>query len=178
MKWMMILTLLIVTAACASSAPPRRSSAVGLRSTQADFGRYQTFGFGSANPPAAGCEISDRSIAVHTTLAPLVRSMLEARGYTLHTDRPDLVIKISAGSGAMAVEGTPGVMLATPVGLMGVVSYDGQTGAYVWHGSAIAEVDREQIDDGLLARGLESMLIDFPARQTTLSSAAVLEPAR
>lgn len=93
-----ILTLLIALTACAASSPPPRASAVGIRSTRADFAKYESFGFGSANPPSDGYQLSDRSMTVQTKLAPLVRSMLETRGYTLQADRPDLVIKISAGS--------------------------------------------------------------------------------
>jgi hypothetical protein len=114
-------------------------------------------------------------MTVQTKLAPLVRSMLEARGYTLQVERLDLVIKISAGSTVMAGEGWPDGIHDSTVGLIGFDAYDGQTGAYVWHATALAEIDREPIDDALLARGLERMLVDFPARQTTRASAVVPE---
>lgn len=175
MKRMTILTLLFAATACATSAPPPRTSAVGIRSTKADFAKYGSFGFGSANPPGEGYQISDRSMTVQTKLAPLVRSMLEARGYTLQADRPDLVIRISAGSRVVTGEGWPDGIHDSTVGLIGFDAYDGQSGAYVWHATALAEIDREPIDDALLARGLERMLVDFPARPPTASSAVVPE---
>jgi len=167
MKWM---TLVLMTAmpACTAIAekPPRAtSSSVGF--PRAALERYGTFNFGTANPPAAGFDTTARSLEVERRLTPLVRASLEKRGYEQITDRADLVIKISTGSGT--VTGDPsswdGPSVQSATGFMGIDAYDRITGADVWHGSAFAEVDPKRIDDGLLARGVERMLADFPVRR-------------
>jgi len=173
MKSAFILTLLVAATACATSSTPPRAEAFGIGASQADFTKYQTFAFGPANPPSAGYQTNQRSMLVQNQ-----QSMLEKRGYVLKADQPDLVVKISAGSGTLApdvVEGRDGSQSA-PAGIVGIDAYDGRTGAYVWHASAFAEVDREHIDRALLARGVDTMLADFPARQAQPAALSAVDP--
>jgi hypothetical protein len=161
----MILSLLMFVSACATSSKQPRAEAGGIGPLHANFSRYQTFAFGPANPPAAGYQINQRSMLVQAKLAPMVQSALEKRGYALKADHADLVVKISAGSGEIALNAVDTRGLdTTPAGFISVDAYDARTGAYVWHGAAFAEIDRERIDLELLARGVESMLGAFPAK--------------
>jgi hypothetical protein len=171
MKWTIFIMLCVATACGAGPAKPPRAVATAVGSPRADFGKYHTFSFATANPPASGYEITSRSLEVQRRLAPIVQASLEKRGYAEDPVAPDLVIKISTGSGALTGEkmqrGNP--QEATPTGFIGIDAYDRETGASIWHGSAFAEIDPERIDDGLLARGVEHMLSDFPTRQRQAS---------
>lgn len=167
MKW---ITLALVGAVigCGSASPePRAASASASGASQAKFSEYRTFSFAPANPPAAGYEVTQRSLEVQQRLAALVKASLEKRGYAQAADSADLLIKISAGSGELPGDktqrGNPDE--PTPSGFIGVDAYDGHSGATVWHGSGHADLKPDEpIDDALLARGVERILMDFPAR--------------
>lgn len=167
MKW---ITFVLVGAlvACGSNTPePRAASASSTGAPPAHFASYRTFSFAPANPPAAGYEVTPRSLEVQQRLASLVKASLEKRGYAQASTDADLLIKISAGSGALEGDktqrGTPDE--PTPSGFIGIDAYDGRSGATVWHGSGQAELRPEQpVDDALLASGVEKILMSFPAR--------------
>lgn len=166
MKWT-ILTLLSLAAACnATNEPPPRASASGFGSQQADLTKYQTFSFDAANPPVAGFETTQRSLEVERRLAPLVQASLEKRGYAASPDHADLLIKVSAGSGTLPGEkahrGNPS---EKPGGFIGIDAYDRATGAVVWHGVGVAQINPDSIDDQLLQRGVERIFANFPRRQ-------------
>jgi hypothetical protein len=166
MKWM-TLALLSATIACNSTTSnPPRATASGISSPQANFAQYQTFMFGPANPPVAGYSTTERSLETQRKLAVLVERSLQARGYRASSEKSDLVVKISTGSGSLPGDKIQRGNAAAdaPAGFIGIDAYDGKTGVSIWHGSAYAEVDPERMDDGLLARGVEHMLAGFPAR--------------
>jgi hypothetical protein len=178
MKWM-VLTLPCVLAACnATSSKPPRISASGFGSPRVDLARYQTFTFGPANPPEAGYQTTERSLEVQRRLTPLVETALEKRGYAPSSDKADLVIKISSGSEMPAREkgerdnSAPG----TPRGFIGIDAYDRATGASIWHGTALAEIDPARIDEHLLAGGVERILADFPRRSSGQGPLGALDP--
>jgi len=174
MKWMMTLALMSVMTACnATTAKPPHATASSVGSPQAAFHKYQTFTFAPANPPVTDYETTARSLEVQRRLTPLVQASLEKRGYAQSADSPDLLIKISSGSktvsGEAATRGSATGQASR--GFIGVDAYDRATGADVWHGSAVAEIDPARIDDALLARGVEGMLADFPVRREQLPQA-------
>ena len=166
MKWL-TLTLLSVTIACsASTSNPPRATASGISSPRADFSKYQTYSFGPANQPASGFSTTERSLEVQRKLASLVGASLQERGYHPSTEKADLLIKISAGSGTLdddkVERGSPSAPI--PAGVIGVDAYDSVTGITLWHGSAFAEIDPQRIDEQLLSRGVKQMLASFPNR--------------
>jgi len=167
MKWMTLVLVSGMTACSATAEKPPRATVSSVGSSRAALEKYGTFTFGAANPPAVGYDTTARSLEVQRRLTPLVRASLQERGYEQTTDSADLVIKISTGSGTLAGDeasrGAPSGQSAT--GFIGIDAYDRLTGTDVWHGSAFAEVDPGRIDDRLLARGVEHMLADFPARR-------------
>jgi len=173
MRWM-ILALLGATAACnTTEAKPPRAAASGLGAPHADFASYQTFTFGPANPPPAGYETTARSLEVQRRLTPIVQASLEKRGYVAGDDTADLIVKISTGSGSMPGE-APQIGGSTPPGSSGFIGidvYDRATGAAVWHGSGLAEVDPQRVDDQLLTTGVERIFQSLPARRIAQPSA-------
>jgi len=167
MKWT-LLALSCTLAACNLANPkPPRAAASSVGSPRTDFSKYRTFTFGPANPSATGYETTARSLEVQRRVTPLVEAQLQKRGYAQSADHPDLVIKVSTGTGTEPGEKTQHGNPASPTstGFIGIDAYDGRTGASIWHGFAFAEIDPEQINDTLLARGVQHMLADFPGRQ-------------
>ena len=166
MKSVLLMLLAAATACSAKHSTPPRTSASGISSPRADFAKYHTFTFGAANPPAADYQITARSLEVQRRLALLVQASLQDRGYRQSSENADLVIKVSAGSGALP-DGeikSYGPPKQVPAGFIGIDAYDGTSGVGIWHGAAFAEIDPERIDDGLLSRGVEGMLASFPVR--------------
>jgi hypothetical protein len=170
MKWMNLALLSCVTA-CSAASPPPRAKASGVGAMKTSFAHYATFAFAPANPPSDGYEVSQRSLEVQRRLTPLVQASLEKRGYVKADEAPDLLIKVTAGSGSLAGEkvqrGNPAQ--PTSAGFIGVDAYDRATGTGVWHGSGYAEVDPQRIDDSLLAIGVEKMLVGFPGRSAPIA---------
>ena len=161
--------LLSTALACNATSPePRPASASGVGAPQADFNAYKTFSFAPANAPAEGYQVTPRSLEVQRRLAALVQTSLEKRGYLMAASDADLLVKVSSGwgeaPGDKTQRGNPEE--PTPSGFIGIDAYDSRTGVTVWHGSGQAELkDQEPIEDALLARGVERILADFPARQ-------------
>src|SRR5689334_15311813 len=143
MKWMTLVLVSAVAGCTATTEKPPRATASSVGAPRAALEKYETFTFGAANPPAAGYDTTARSLEVQRRLTPLVQASLEKRGYEQTADSPDLVIKISTGSGTLAGDeasrGAPSGQSAT--GFIGIDAYDRLTGTDVWHGSAFAEVD-------------------------------------
>jgi hypothetical protein len=172
MKWL-TLALLGALIGCGSNSPePRTASASGEGAPQSKFSAYKTFAFAPANIPTGAYAVTPRSLEVQERLTSLVKASLEKRGYALASTGADLLIKISAGTGELPGDktqrGNPDE--PTPSGFIGIDAYDGRSGATVWHGSGQAELKAEQpIDDGLLASGVERILLAFPVR-TELAS--------
>jgi hypothetical protein len=167
MKWTSLALLGALVACNATNPQPPRAVASSVGAPRADFSKYRTFTFGPANPAVTGYETNARSLEVQRRLTPIVEAQLQKRGYAESADHADLVVKLSTGTGVelgdKTQRGNPAS--ATAVGFIGIDAYDGATGASIWHGFAFAEIDPEQISDGLLARGVQHMLADFPARQ-------------
>lgn len=152
----------------ATSSEPRHASASGIGSPRTAFAAYRTFSFAPANPPADGYVVTSRSLHVQRRLAVLVRTSLEKRGYSEAAQGADLLVKVSTGSGETTGDKTQrgNPEEPTPSGFIGIDAYDSHTGVTVWHGSGQAELKQDQpIEDALLARGVERILADFPARQ-------------
>lgn len=166
--------LLCAAIGCSATSPePKQASASGVGASRAEFKEYRTFSFAPASPPAGGYEVTPRSLDVRQRLTPLVREALEKRGYSEATGDADLIIKISAGGGEVPGDktqrGNPEEPM--PSGFIGIDAYDGRSGATVWHGSGQAEIDpRQPIDDALLARGVQRILAEFPARRLETAS--------
>jgi hypothetical protein len=167
MKWL-TLALLGALIGCGSNSPePRTASASGQGAPQSKFSEYKTFAFAPANPPASGYAVTPRSLEVQERLTSLVKASLEKRGYAQASTGADLLIKVSAGTGELPGDKTQRGNPAepTPSGFIGIDAYDGRSGATVWHGSGQADLKPEQpVDDGLLASGVERILLAFPAR--------------
>jgi hypothetical protein len=182
MNWMTLLLVGGMTACSATTATPPRATASSVGSPRAALEKYRTFTFGAANPPATGYETTARSLEVQRRMTLLVRAWLEKRGYEQTSDSPELIVKISTGSGSVTNDDAnwDGPSVRSPTGFIGIDAYDSITGTAVWHGSASAEVDPERIDDSLLASGVEHMLADFPPRsrapQRSASASATMMP--
>lgn len=170
MNWIYLTLLSGTVMACGSASPepPATSaSASAVGAPRANFSDYRTFAFAPANAPAGGFSVTPRSLEVQQRLAAIVKASLEKRGYAQAASGADLLIKISAGTGEVAVDKTQrgNPEEPTPSGFIGIDAYDGRSGATVWHGSGQAELKPEQpVDDALLASGVERILLDFPAR--------------
>ena len=152
----------------ATTSQPRQSSASGIGSPQTDFAAYRTFAFAPANPPAAGYEVTPRSLDVQRRLAVLVRASLEKRGYSEAAHDADLLVKVSTGAGETTGDASQrrSSEEPTPSGFIGIDAYDSRTGVTVWHGSGQAELQQQEpVEDALLVRGVERILADFPVRQ-------------
>jgi hypothetical protein len=166
MKWTAMALFCAAIACNSTTSKPPLATASGVGAPQADFSKYQTFSFATANPPAPGYETTERSLEVQRKLAPLVQASLQKRGYAPAGANADLLIKISSGSGTLEGDkvqrGNPAAESSS--GFIGIDAYDRQTGASIWHGFAFAEIDPERVDEGLLARGVEYMLAEFPAK--------------
>lgn len=171
MKWIIIVLAGVVTASCVSSQP--YAEAAGVGSKQAPFANYRTFAFAPANAPRDGYIVTERSLEVQRRLALLLQKSLEKRGYTRSEQNPDLLIKVTAGSGTIWGEKTQhgNAAESVPSGFIGFDAYERTTGADVWHGSGFAEIDPRRIDDALLTRGVEKMLEGFPSRDEALAKA-------
>lgn len=179
MKWI-ALTLVYLVTACSSTPPePRVASATGFGARSPALDKYRTFMFGPANPPTEGYATTERSLEVQRRIMPLVEASLAQRGYTPGQQDADLVIKISTGSGTLPGDSVQrgNSSAQTAAGFIGIDAYDRLTGATVWHGTAFAEINPELIDNALLARGVERMLLDFPSRKPASGqSVSSLEP--
>lgn len=174
MKWLIFSLFSAVVACNSASSEPPRAAATGIGSASADFSKYKTFSFAPANPPADGFQVTPRSLEVQRRLAPLVQTWLEKHGYVQADDKPELLVKLSSGSAALAGEkrqrGNPGE--EQPAGAIGIDVYDSASGTAVWHGSGMAEIDPEVINDELLALGVEKMMAEFPSQRAQLGTNA------
>jgi len=166
MKWIGV-ALLGVATSCAT-AVPSKTTATSIVSPRTSVASYRTFSFGLADQPKAGYEVTPRSLEVQRRLRPVVLEALLDRGYVEDREKSDFIVKLAAGTGALA---NPGAERAVPTdlarGFIGIDVYDASTGTEVWQGSAFAEIDPEKIDDSLLKMGVNHMLADFPARDTS-----------
>jgi len=167
MKTISLTLVAALTAACSSTpAQPPRASVTTVGAQTASLDQAQTFGFGPANPPAAGFDVTPRALEVQRRLSALVESALEKRGLSHAADNPDLVVKVSAGSGAedQKLAGRGNETETTPRGFISIDVYDAETGAGLWHGTGQADINPSTIDDALLASAVEGILARFPTR--------------
>ena len=176
MKWMTLALLGTITACSAATSNQPHATASNVASPRAAFEKYETFSFAPANPPTPGYETTARSLEVQRRLTPIVKASLEERGYSESTETPDLLIKLSAGSGAVTGdEAKRGDVTAhASRGFIGIDAYDRATGAEIWRGTAVAEIDPARIDEALLTRGVESMLEGFPVQREPRAQAALV----
>jgi hypothetical protein len=154
-------------AACnTTSSQPPNASVVAVKPLRSGFDSYQTFTFGTANAPSTGFEVTSRSIEVQRKVTELVDSTLAKRGYRRETNSPDLIVKISAGSGSQSHTdvGRQEKVTVQPRGFISIDVYDAALGTSVWHGSGQADIDPEVIDDALLARAVDGILEQFPGK--------------
>jgi len=167
MKWIGVAFLCAATS-CAAEAVPSKTTATSIVAPRTSVASYRTFSFGLAGQPKAGYEVTPRSLEVQRRLRPVVLEALLARGYVEDPEKPDLIVKLAAGTGALANRGAE---RAVPTGLargfIGIDVYDAATGTEVWQGSAFAEIDPEKIDDSLLKTGVNHMLAELPSRDTS-----------
>lgn len=159
------LAILTATTACATAPAASRTTATSIVSPRTSLAGYHTFSFGLADPPKTGYEVTPRSLEVQRRLRPVVLEALQDRGYVQAPEKSDFIVKLAAGTGAVA---NPAAERAIPTGIargfIGIDVYDASTGSEVWQGSAFAEIDPEKIDDSLLRMGVNHMLSDFPSR--------------
>jgi hypothetical protein len=134
---------------------------------------YDTFSFGLSDQPKPGYEVTSRSLEVQRRLRPVVQAALVARGYVESDTESDFVIKLATGTGPVPVAN---VQRSAPSplarGYIGIGIYDRRSGTEVWHGSAFAEIDPIQIDDGLLRMGVEHMFSGLPSKDSGKVAAA------
>jgi len=158
-----VLPLWCALVACSAGAtpPPEHASASAVAAPHVSFSDYHTFGFGTAAAPRPGYEVTPRSLEVQQRLRSVVKGVLEARGFAEVTEKPDMTIKLAAGSGsgeATYREEGPAV------GFIGIDVFSASSGNQIWQGAAFAEVDPTKIDDALLQRGVQHMLQGFGAK--------------
>ena len=162
MNKLFVLPLWCALAACAGTTPPPdHATASAVAAPKVSFSDYHTFGFGTAAAPRQGYEVTPRSLEVQRRLRGAVKGVLEARGFAEVTEKPDMTIKLAAGSGsgeATYREQGPAV------GFIGVDVFSASSGNQIWQGAAFAEVDPTKIDDALLQRGVQHMLQGFGSK--------------
>jgi hypothetical protein len=171
MKKLFVLSLCCALAACsaATPSPPDHATASAVAAPNVSFSDYHTFGFGTAAAPRQGYEVTPRSLEVQQRLRGAVKTVLEARGLTEVTEKPDMTIKLAAGSGSGAAtyrEEGPAI------GFIGVDIFSASSGNQIWQGAAFAEIDPTKIDSALLQRGVEHMLQGFGSKSTTSAAEA------
>jgi Domain of unknown function (DUF4136) len=179
MKWIAFV-LLTATACGAALQQQPNGMASSFAAPRAEFGSYETFSFGLADPPKSGYDVTPRSLEVMRRLQPLVLEALRARGYKDDATKVDFVVKLAAGTGVASAPPTSGANafgdsaetqstgIDAAEGYIGINIYDAATGSQVWQGTAFAEIDPEKIDDALLKRGVAHMLASVPLRKPLL----------
>jgi len=170
-KKLLVLSLCCALAACASATtpPPDHATASAVSAPNVSFSNYHSFEFGTAAAPRQGYEITQRSLDVQQRLRGAVKSALEARGFREVTEKPDVTIKLAAGSGSGAStyrEEGPAL------GFIGIDIFSVSSGNQIWQGAAFAEVDPTKIDEALLRRGVAHMLQGFGSKPETSPSEA------
>jgi hypothetical protein len=157
-------------AACGATTPaPSNAVASHVAAPNASFASYHSFAFGLAEPPRAGYEVTPRSLEVQGRLRALVKKALEERDFRETTDKADVVVKLSTGTGSGWRRPTnesselvpPERGQAVALGFLGIDIYAAASGTQLWQGSAFAEIDPMTIDDALLRRGVDHMLEGF-----------------
>jgi spore coat protein U-like protein len=166
MKKLLIFLLCCALPACATptTPPPDHATASAVAAPNVSFSNIHTFEFGTASAPRPGYETTPRSLEVQQRLRGAVKSALEARGFTEVTEKPDVTIKLAAGSGSGAStyrEEGPAL------GFIGIDIFSVSSGNQIWKGAAFAEIDPTKIDDALLRRGVEHMLQGFGSEPET-----------
>jgi hypothetical protein len=166
MKQLYLVFAAVLAACNTTNSNPPNASVVAVKPLRAGVASYQTFAFGTANAPSTGFEVTPRSIEVQRKVTELVETTLEKRGYQRDANSPDLVVKISAGSGTLRHQdvGRQAQVTLQPRGYISIDVYDAELGTSVWHGSGQADIDPDKIDDALLARAVEEILEQFPGR--------------
>ena len=143
------------------------------KSPTARFGEYRTFAFDSTESPPASYGRSGASTEVGVRVRQQVGQLLQSDGYVLAVDRkPDLLIRVAAGRRAEEISHPhPGPRWLEEdeeddfiEGAFVIDALDAATQELVWHGSARAEVNPNQIDDERLRRAVRSVMGTFPSR--------------
>jgi spore coat protein U-like protein len=171
MKNILIFTLYGSLAGCATATtpPPEHATASAVAASNVSFSNYHTFEFGTAAAPRQGYEVTQRSLDVQQRLRSAVKRALEARGLKEVTGKPDVTVKLAAGSGS----GESTYRDVGPaLGFIGIDIFAVSSGNQVWQGTAFAEIDPTKIDDALLLRGVERMLQGFGSKPEASDSAA------
>jgi hypothetical protein len=161
--------------ACGAATPaPKYAVASHVAAPDTSFANYHSFAFGLAQPPRAGYEVTPRSLEVQGRLRVLVKKALEERALVETTDKADVVVKLSTGTGSGWLRpATPTTGQIPPergqvaaLGFIGIDIYASASGTQIWQGSAFAEIDPMTIDDALLRRGVDHMLEGFGSPQS------------
>jgi Domain of unknown function (DUF4136) len=157
---------LFALAAC--TAPSVRTAV----NPAASFDRYQTFSMGPPEGPPKGFQTSAQSVEVQRRLQPLIAAALEQRGYTPATGKGDLVILFGSGrrevsihetSGGVGSEWLPADENADYLqGSVVIDAVDGSSGTLVWHGRSRVRVAPDRIDEQMLLRSVQALLVSFP----------------
>jgi len=166
MKKFFVLSLCCALAGCptANTPPPDHATASVVAAPNVSNSNYHTFEFGTAAAPRQGYETTQRSLEVQQRLRGAVKSALEARGFMEVTEKPDLTIKLAAGSGS----GASSYREEGPaLGFIGLDIFSVSSGNQIWQGAAFAEIDPTKIDDALLRRGVQHMLQGFGSKPET-----------
>lgn len=192
MKTLALVLVGTVTAcAAAVSAPPAISPGRVVHTEtapSAPFARYHTFAFRLASTPPSPFTVSARSFEVERRMRLLIVNELLSKGYVEQTGDgpPDFFLRIASGYSKETVSSNaePGSEWSPPKreiqkGEIVIDAFDAASDTHVWHGSSVAEVDPEKIDDTRLQSGVRQVMLTFPARGADAAQpAAASNPAR
>jgi hypothetical protein len=104
----------------------------------------------------------------------LVATALARKGYREASPSPDFWVRLSSGTlkvdASQSYDGTSASENDSLIlGEMVVDAFDGSTAQQVWHGTAKAEIDPQQINERAIGAALQQMLAPFPARSDALA---------
>jgi len=143
------------------------------RSPTARFSGYRTFAFESFGSAPSDYVSSARSAEVRSRVRQQASKLLQAKGYVVAADsKPDLTIRVAAGRREQEISHphpAPRWLEEDEEedfveGALVIDALDAATEELVWHGSARAEVNPNQIDDERLRRAVTSVMATFPSR--------------
>jgi hypothetical protein len=168
MKAMAIVFAATVAACATTSAGSSQVQAISAE--PGIFTAYRTFGFRLAAKLPFPYQVSARSFEVERRMHDLVATALAYKGYREASQSPDFWVRLSSGTIKVDYDYTSAsendsVILDEMV----VDAFDGSTAQRVWHGTAQAEIDPQQINERAIGAALQQMLAPFPARSDALA---------
>jgi hypothetical protein len=141
---------------------------------RASFDRYRTFSFGSPENPPRGYLPSPLSAEVRACVQPLIAAALLRKGYSLASEKGDLVIQFGSGRRVVHVEQAqvregdqslvqePHFDYDVVEGSLVIDAFDATNGVRVWHGASRGEIHPERVDVALLQTSVTELLASLP----------------